>query len=163
MKEIEVKILEIDVDSVIEKLKSLGAEKEKEVDILAFHYDVDGVSLRLRKVGDKVEFTSKKDIESENAKIREELEVEVDDFEKMSEILESIGFIEKIELRKKRISYVLEDVRFEIDTYEGIPTFLEIEVPNEEKLFEMVSKLGFSVSDTKPWSWKKVLKHYGKL
>ena len=66
-------------------------------------------------------------------------------------------------MNKKRISYVLGDIRFEIDTYEGIPTFLEIEAPSEEILEEMVLKLGFSMKDTKPWNGKKVWKHYGKI
>ena len=165
MKEIEVKILEIDVDSVIKKLESLGAVKEGEFDIEASHYDFDkeGVSLRLRKIGEKVEFTSKKKIDSDRYKIRDEFQVEVDDFDKMDSLLKSIGLGDKIDLHKKRISYVLVDVRFEIDTYDGIPTFLEIEAPSEEELEETVEMLGFSMSDAKPWSWKKVLKHYGKI
>ena len=170
MKEIEVKILEIDVDKVVSKLVDIGAVKEGESDISASHYDFEdntlhksGISLRLRKWGDKIEFTSKKKLNSEHDKIREELQVEVNDFDEMDKILKSIGFGEKIDMNKKRISYVLGDIRFEIDTYEGIPTFLEIEAPSEEILEEMVLKLGFSMKDTKPWNGKKVWKHYGKI
>ena len=170
MKEIEVKILEINVDEIINKLESIGAKKEGSHQIIAHHYDFedkrlhkDGMSLRLRKWGDRIEFTSKKKLYADHDKIREELQVEINDFDEMDKLLKSIGLGEKVDMNKNRTSYVLGDARFEIDTYEGIPPLLEIEAPNEKILQEMVEKLGFSMSDTKPWSGRKVWKHYGKL
>lgn len=170
MKEIEVKILEIDIGDIIKRLKSIGAKKEGESTIDASHYDFEDkrlqknrLTLRLRKWGDKIEFTSKKKLHADNDKIREELQVEVSDFDKMNELLKGIGFKEKVDIKKKRISYVLEDIRFEIDTYEGIPPLLEIEAPSEKKLQNAVEKLGFSMKDTKPWSGARVWKYYGKV
>lgn len=169
MKEIEVKILEVDVEKVIERLKEIGAEKTLDTVQEVIIYDnaegtlSKGQLLRLRKNGEVTELTYKKRMGSGEWKVSDEREVHVSDFETARKILAGIGLKEIMRYTKKRITYHLDSVNFEIDTFPGIPTFLEIETESEELLEEYVQRLGFTMKDTKPWTGKDVLEHYGKL
>ena len=60
--------------------------------------------------------------------------------------------------QKHRISYELNGVKFEIDTYPNIPTFLEIEAPSEEIIQDYVQRLGFTMDDAKPFSFGDIKK-----
>ncbi|MBI2573474.1 class IV adenylate cyclase [Candidatus Woesearchaeota archaeon] len=173
MQEIEVKILEIDVNAIQKKLKQLGARKVFEGPMLASRFDTptdeleeEGKMLRLRQRGEITELTLKKKPQGEedkNAKVREEIELTVSDYATMKMILASIGLVESGIQEKHRISYALgDDVHIEIDTFPNLPTFLEIEAHSIKKIEEVVSLLGFTMEDTKPWSGKKVLEHYAQ-
>ncbi len=170
MNEIEVKILEIDAEGIIQKLEAWGAKKIFDGEIVASYFDFDSRELfkqdkllRLRRKGEKCELTFKKTLSLEKARIMDEFEVTLDDYGGTKKILFELGLKEYKRLAKHRLSYLFEGAHFEIDRYPEIPAYLEIEAPNLEKLEELVRKLGFSMSDTKPWSVKNVLEHYGKL
>ncbi len=172
MKEIEVKILEVNVKATISKLKKLGAKKiyEGKMDIRYFDttdrfLKSNGKMVRLRGKGKTVELTVKKKMNQESVKSNQEYEVLVSDFEKMHQILKELGFNELTNenTTKKRVSYAVGNVHFEFDTFQGIPTFLEIEATNKTTLQKWVKKLGYSWKDVKPWAGKDVLAHYGKI
>ncbi|MBN2458045.1 CYTH domain-containing protein [Candidatus Woesearchaeota archaeon] len=171
MKEIEVKILDINRKEVVEKLISLGAKKIFDGEIYALFFDFPDKTgkkntdnpernskktIRLRKMGDKVFLTIKEPIEHDAVKIREEHEVEVSDFEKTRKILESLGLSEWLTMKKHRTSYLVEDVHFELDKhhdqYEYVPEFLEIEARDIDTLYRYVELLGFKREDCKPWT-----------
>ena len=160
MKEIEVKIFNINKKELEKKLISLGAKKifEKELDALLFESKGKKLNktIRLRKEGKKVFFTTKSHVKSKRTKIREEYEIEVSDFEETKKILESLNFSPKLRLVKIRTSYKLGNTHFEFDKYKGkhnfIPEFLEIESPSEEKIYKYAKLLGFKEKDCKPWS-----------
>jgi adenylate cyclase class 2 len=169
MNEVEVKFLEIDKAALERKLQSLGAKKVFEGIITPFYFDFPNGSLRarnkvlrLRKKGSLVEFAIKEKKKSFGAKVAEETEVIVSDFENTRKILLSLGFREYARLPKKRISYALGPVHYELDTYDGMPTFLEVEAHSIKELKWAVNKLGFILKEAKPWSGREVLKHYGK-
>jgi len=169
MEEIEVKILEIDEKEVIERLRGLGARKIFDGDVITTYFDFEdkrlakeGKILRLRKKGDQVELTYKKKISKKEAKITDEYEVIVDRIDAVVEILEMVGLKEFHKSIKHRISYTKDNIHFEIDTYPGIPAFLEIEAQSVGELREYINKLGFSMDETLPWSIKDVLEYYGK-
>lgn len=169
MKEIEVKILEVDKEEVIKKLKELGAKKVFDGKIKTSYFDSDdewlkrdGKVLRLREKGRELKLTIKKGISKEEAKIMEEFEVGLDEFEPIKNILNGLGLKEIQKIVKHRASYVLGDMHFEFDTHTGIPTFLEIEGPSLEKVKDYVEILGYSMEDTKPWSVWDVLEYYEK-
>ncbi len=169
MHEIEVKILEISTSYITKKLESWGAKNVFEGEVDASYYDFsngrlkdNGLFLRLRKKGPTVELTLKQKVEQEEAKIMQEYEVGVTDFEIMQKILYGLGLLEIKVARKHRTSYLLDEVHFEFDTFPGIPTFLEIEAPTMERVREYVQKLGFSMQDAKPWSGGDVIKYYEK-
>ncbi|MBN1694912.1 class IV adenylate cyclase [candidate division WOR-3 bacterium] len=170
MKEIEVKILEINVEEVEKKLKEMGAEKVFEGEMVSIYFDFsdrllekEGKILRLRQKGGKVILTYKELITQDKAKIMDENELEVQDFDLMLEIFEKIGLSPLYKFKKYRTTYELNRTHFEIDKYPDIPAFLEIEAPDLYTINEMVSKLGFSGEEVNSYSIKEVLEHYGKL
>lgn len=169
MEEIEVKILNIDRQNVEEKLKSLGAKKVFEGVVDTHFFDFEnkklgkkGVLARVRKMGDKVYFTVKKKISDDLAKIREEYECEVSDFDEIIKGFRVLGLIETYSFRKMRISYVLEGVHFEFDKflsiYSFVPEFLEIEAKDIETIYKYALTLGFKKEDCKPYSIADIVK-----
>src|SRR5208337_370186 len=114
MKEIEVKIIEIDRKKVEETLTRLGAQKIFDGNIETLFFDFkDGRIinakdvLRLRKEQDKTELTYKKVSATQTAKVAEELSVEVSSLEIMKKILENLGLSEIETMKKHRTSYML--------------------------------------------------------
>lgn len=169
MKEIEVKILEINVDEIERKLRSLGAKQIFNGTLTNVYFDTKDKSLksknsvlRLRFDGKKTFLTLKEKISVGYSKIANELEVVMDDFDKMKSILNAMGFEKTMEYSKKRISYALDKVHFEIDFIGKIPPFLEIESEDEELIRKYVKSLGFKDSDAKNWTAKELMKHYEK-
>jgi adenylate cyclase class 2 len=170
LKEIEVKILEINVEEVEKKLKEMGAEKVFDGELVNIYFDFpekhlekEGKVLRLRKKDDKVILTFKKLITQEEAKVMNENELEVKDFGLMREVFKEIGLLPIYEFKKHRKTYELNQIHFEIDKYSDIPAFLEIEAPDLETIYKVISDLGFSKKDVNSYSIKEVLEYYNKL
>ena len=171
MKEIEIKILGIDRKAVEERLVRLGAKKILDGEIHALYYDFadaalknSGCALRLRLEGAKSVLCLKKFVESKEAKIREEHELEVSDFNTMKYLLEGLGLKVWLEMKKHRTSYELRGVHVEIDEYHDaynyIPGFLEIEGPDIETIYACAKLLGFTENDCKPWDILQVAEYY---
>lgn len=172
MQEVEVKIIDIDRGKVEATLKSLGASEtfEGEVETLFFDFPGDPISkaknlLRLRKRGDKNELTFKRFVADNTAKVREEYEVLVSDFDTTRVILESIGLKGFGHLKKHRISYALKDgVAVDLDKYEGdlahIPDLMEIEAKDTAELRSHLNLLGFRPQDAKPWTTFDLINYY---
>ena len=169
MREIEVKILEINVEEIRKKLLDLGAEKVFEGEIQMTSYDFPdnrlekkGEFIRLRKLGEKVELCHKGKKEDSHLKVREEIEITVNDFKDTVKILENIGLVKYYEGNKKRESYKLGKISFEIDFYPLIPPFLEIEAPSEEEVEKYVEKLGYTMKQTTNLSGYRLEKDYNE-
>ncbi|WP_051203847.1 class IV adenylate cyclase [Hugenholtzia roseola] len=170
MNEIEVKILEIDKNQVIEKLRRLGAIQTFEGELAAIYYDypentlgTEKKVLRLRKKGTTNELTFKAALpNSENsfAKEMQEEEVFVTDFEKMDLIIKHLGLVPIRSFSKKRTSFQYQDLHFEIDEYPNIPPLLEIEAQSKERLLEILSILGYNLDQTSNLSSFGILAHY---
>ena len=167
MQEIEVKILDIDEEKIINQLVTLGAKKifEGEIHALAFDFpdkrlDNEDSFVRVRTVGDKVELCFKGEKKDSQFKSREEIEVSVSGFKDTIQILEKIGLKKYHEGKKHRQSYKFEDARFEIDSWENIPPFLEIEAKTEEKVKEFVERLGYTMDQTSNWGYLTIEEHY---
>lgn len=171
MYETEIKILDINRRDIEEKLISLGAKKIFDDDIHALYYDSSdnrlhqsGGTFRLRREGSQAVLTFKVRIDDTTAKIREETEVSVSDFDAMRSILKSIGFFPWLEMKKHRTTYKLGSVHFELDKhtgeYEFIPEFLEIEGPDIATVYASASALGFSEEDCRPWDAVQVAEYY---
>ena len=171
MKETEVKILEVNRQKIERTLRSLDAKKvfDGEVETLLFDFP-DGIIikqknvLRLRKMQDKTELTFKKICITETAKTAEEYSVEVSNLETMEKILENLGLSIIDRTKKHRVSYTLDDARFDFDrylgTYDYIPEFLEIEAKNADLIHKYAALIGFKTKDCLPWSTTDLIKHY---
>ena len=145
--EYEIRVLEIEKESIVRKLESLGAIKKGEYNQKRYVYDLIPVQkdkwIRLRTNGIETTLTYK-DIESDTIDGTKEVEFKVDSFEVANEFLNKIGFIARSYQENKRIQYTLDNVEIDIDTWPMIPTYLEIEGNSEEEVNNMVKKLGLS-------------------
>ena len=152
-KEIEARFLEINKDDLISKLRKLGAvdEGEKFLEEIIFYdpefkwRDVERKFVRLRKLGDVTKLTYKQNKE-ETIDSTTEIELEVSDMHKTEELLEAIGLVAYRHQEKKRHSFHLGKAIFDIDSWPKIPTFLEIEGPDEQTIRDAAQKLGLEWS-----------------
>ena len=145
--EYEIRVLEIEKESIVKKLESLGAIQKGEYNQKRYVYDLKPIQkdkwIRLRTNGIETTLTYK-DIESNTIGGTKEVEFKVDSFEVANEFLNKIGFMPRNYQENKRIQYTLDNVEIDIDTWPMIPTYLEIEGNSEEEVNNMVKKLGLS-------------------
>lgn len=162
--EFEVKILEINVDEIVKKLGSLGAKKIIERKMRRYVYDIEpgnpNLWLRLRDDGERITLTVK-EIKGKGVDGTKEIEVDVDNFEKMNEILNKLGFFHKAYQENKRISYKLGSIEIEIDFWPKIPAYLEIEGESVEDVEKTVEFLGFKMSQTTTLNTYEIYKNKG--
>jgi len=172
MKEIEIKIIEIDRKRVEDNLATLGAAKtfDGDVETWFFNFQDDTITrarnlLRLRRIGDETVLTLKTFVESQSAKVRNEYEVSISDFETMCLILESIGLVSTWRMEKHRTSYRLKSgVEVDIDKYAGeyshIPELLEIEGKDVETIHLHAKLLGFQPEECRSWTTFDLIDYY---
>lgn len=148
--EYEARVLEINVEEVEKKLRELGAVKEEVHDFRRHTYDLKPAEemswIRLRTNGKKTTLTIK-EVTSHTVDGTKELEVEVEDFDEMNRILERLGFNYKSYQENRRISYKLDGVCVEIDSWPLIPTYMEIEGKSEEDVYRVAEMLGYKKED----------------
>ena len=174
MKEIEIKIIEIDRKKVEDSLATLGAAMtfDGSVETRFFDFQENTITrarnlLRLRRVGNKTDLTFKKFVENESAMVRDEYEVSVSDFETMRLILESLGLISTWRMEKHRTSYVLSGgTHVEIDKYSGefayIPELIEIEGRDISTIRAHAKLLGFGPDDCRSWTTFDLVDYYSR-
>ncbi|MDD7765234.1 MAG: class IV adenylate cyclase [Peptoniphilaceae bacterium] len=156
-KEMEVKILNIDVLKVIEKLNFLGAkflheENQKNYHIFSSKIDIipKGSYLRIRELLSKngevlhCELTYKENIANKSFRENNEFNANFSDTKTMLEILKFLGYdIVKIG-EKNRISFEFMDSIIDIDTWnkEIYPyPYMEIETESFENLYKILNLL----------------------
>ncbi len=164
MKELETRIVDIDVDDIRNKLISLGGEKVKSEDQVNEIYDFEDGRLlsakgyaRIRTTVDRIQgketvfMTTKKMLSQNTFKVMEENEVIVDNKEMARRIFTSLGLKLQESISKYRESYKINDSLVEIDindkSFCPFP-YLEIETTSVEKLEEIVKLLGYTLEDT---------------
>ena len=164
MKELETRIVDIDVDDIRNKLISLGGEKVKSEDQVNEIYDFEDGRLlaakgyaRIRTTVDRIKgketvfMTTKKMLSQDTFKVMEENEVIVDNKEMARRIFTSLGLKLQESISKYRESYKINDSLVEIDindkSFCPFP-YLEIETTSVEKLEEIVKLLGYTLEDT---------------
>jgi len=166
-KEIETRFLEIDKDELIKKLVSLGAtdKGEEKLDEIIFHA-VDGSwvgkrkFVRIRKTKNKIELTYKENVEQTVDSARE-IELEISDMDKCSQLLEKIGLKAMRRLEKYRHTFKLNDVTIDIDTWPKIPVYVEVEGPSVEAVQNACKQLGLDWEKRFDGDAREVFKKYG--
>lgn len=145
--EYELRVLEIDIDNVIKSLEKIGAERIGAFEQKRYVYDfkpaVKGKWIRLRSNGIENTLTIKEII---NNKIdgTKELEIEVSSFEETNKILNKLGYKHRSFQENNRIEYKLNNVKFDIDTWPMIPTYLEIEGKDELEIKKALNLLNLT-------------------
>lgn len=170
MKEIELKVLEIDVKNLEKKLKALGAKKILPLTLIREKlYDTPDHKIsslerlfRLRQEGRKTYITYKYGHKFKgHFRTNHELEIDVSNFDETDKLLTQLGFIHLQHREKQRLSYKLGKVRIEIDKYPPIPAYAEFEGPAKQTK-SLLQKLGIDIKNTNILTVAGVLKHYKK-
>jgi len=167
--EIEAKFFDVDPKQIEAKLATAGAQKlgdflyrSKSFDFPGFPLDAQAAWVRLRDEGDQVMLAFKKRLGavthdgSTTDTGMQEIEVEVDDYDKTALLLESIGMVLKFAQEKKRTRWVLGDIQFDIDEWPRLKPYLEIESTSWEKVDEGVRLLGLDPTSKKLFSTTQV-------
>lgn len=149
MQEIEVKILDIDKQKTILVLESLWAKKIYDGIIEWFFFkNTEGKKIRLRKTNTGNNVNYKKRLPSNYAIANVEFETSIWSVKTMKNILQEIWFLEYGYSKKYRTSYCIDNIIFDIDTYEWIPDVLEIEGTSQKWMEQWLDYLGYRLGDT---------------
>lgn len=142
--EYECRILEINKEEFIGKLEKAGAIKIGEYFQKRYVYDFNPVIsnkwIRLRTNGKKTTLTIK-EITDKTVDGTKELEIEVSSFDDTNNILNELRYKPRNYQENSRISYMLDDVEIDIDTWPLIPTYAEIEGSSKECVDNLLKKL----------------------
>lgn len=164
MKEIEVKVLNINPEKIEEKLISLKAKKIKNEHQVNLIYDTPTFRLhnehkgyariRIKRNLDnnslKTMLTVKKNISTDDVRQNIEHEVEIDNCDEMKKILVDLGYELKHRGEKHRISYMYDNILFEIDTWnkETYPEpYLELEVKDKKDIKKAAELLNLDMKN----------------
>lgn len=166
-KEIETRFLDIDKDTFVKKLISLGAvDKGEEKLEEAIFYDQEmswkgkGRFVRLRKTKGKTKLTYKSN-QKQKVDSAQEIELEVSDFNKCTELFSNIGLKAIRQIEKYRHTFEFGDVIIDIDTWPKIPAYAEIEGPSIESLKKFCEKFNLDWNKRFDGDAREVFKHYG--
>ncbi len=174
MLEKEIKILEIDVDKLCKKLDKLGAIRTFEGVIHDVYYDFPDTEenlkmennkrmFRVRKKGEEHIYTIKrkrKYMRKEWVVAKDEHETPITNVESFSRVLEKYGMTKTREKIKHRISYAFKWAEFDIDTYDEIPAFLEIEEKSREHIDAWIKILKLEKKEVLLGGSRKIFAHY---
>jgi len=157
-REIEVRFLEIDKEKLISRLLELGAKDYGESLLNEVILDkgtddwnqnaTDNKFVRVREGHGKTYITYKHH-QTLAADGTEEIELEINDFNKAVQFLEKVGLKICRHQQKLRHKFSLNGVVVDIDTWPKIPTYVELEGESEESLKEAAAILNLD--------WDKVV------
>ena len=161
--EIEAQFLDIDKDEIRKRLKKLGAKLVKpEVLMKRVVFDLGSHSfVRVRDEGQgKIVMTYKKIDDDNSIMGTKEINLVLDDYENGVLMLKCCGLTPKAEQESYRETWEYGEVEMCIDTWPWIPTFIEIEGPNEKIVWDTAKELGLDKSKAKFGSVDSTYKHY---
>ena len=161
--EYEVRVLEIDVVEIKNKLNKLNAKLVEDSFQRRYLYDFNPVNpdkwIRLRTNGNTTTLTIK-DVKSSKIDGTHEMEIEVSDFDSTNEILKELGYTPRGIQENKRIKYDLNGVEVDIDKWPLIPTYLEIEGKTEEEVYKTLELLGIEKDKAISLNTQSIYKEY---
>ena len=162
--EYEVRVLNIKKEKIIKKLEELHAEFQWDLIQKRYVYDfipnIESKWIRLRTNGKKTTLTIK-NLVSYEIDGTQELEIEVDNFERCNLILKELGYVPKGYQENRRRQYLLNGVEVDIDSWPLIPDYLEIEGPSEEAVYNALESLGFKREDATSRDVEGIFLDYG--
>ena len=90
-----------------------------------------------------------------------ETELEVSNVKEANSLLGALGYVYKSYQEKERITYFFDGYELDIDTWPGIPSYVEIEGKSEADLEKIINKLGYSMKDTVSCTADEIYIKYG--
>lgn len=137
--ELEVKVPCEDLAGLEKRLKKMGASHVEDLDQVDLYFSHPGrdfgmtdEALRLRRENERTVITYKGPKLDRDTKLREEIELGVEDLDRMSLVLERMGFRQVIRIAKKRTVYELQGIHFCLDRLPGLGDFVEMEWQGED-------------------------------
>lgn len=151
-REIEVRFLEVDVPKLTARLRELGAEDRGE-ELLqeVIFYDSEFRWLKERKrvrlrTTRRGTFLTYKHFQELAATGTMEIELKVDNLSAAKDFLLAIGLAAVREQEKRRHTFTLDGVTVDIDTWQGVPSYVELEGGSEKSLQHAAQALGLDWS-----------------
>ncbi|WP_028478607.1 class IV adenylate cyclase [Nocardia sp. CNY236] len=161
--EYEAKFLSVDIEDIRKKLADLGATQSFPRTLLTrkiFENDslAAGAWVRLRDEGTRSTLTLKRVTDSTTIDGTTEIETIVADLKAMADILTHVGLREVRYQENYREEWQLGEILFDLDTWPDLPTFLEIEGPDETAVRSAAADLGLDYSAARFGSVDEVYK-----
>ena len=163
--EFETQVLNIDEKDIRAKLEKIGAKVDKEKLQRRWVFDIKSNSgvewIRLRTDGEKTTVCHKSR-QDDTISGTKENEVEVNDFDKMAELLSSLSFyFDKYYQEDIKQEFFLDGIEFKIDKWPMIPPILEIEAGSEADVKKGLRLLGLEAKDIGQQGYLEIYKKYG--
>ncbi|WP_411091343.1 class IV adenylate cyclase [Streptomyces sp. 049-1] len=152
--EYEAKFLAVDTAALQTKLTALGAVQAFPRALLVRSiFETDsferGTWIRLRAEGTRSTLTLKQVTDGTRIDGTREIETEVSDLDATADILRHAGLAEVRYQENFREEWRLGEVVFDFDTWPGLPTFLEIEGPDETAVRQAAALLDLDYSEAR--------------
>ena len=162
--EIECRLLEVNVEDFIEKIKAHGATFVGDWIQIRYIYDFNPVKenswIRLRTNGVETTLTIK-EIQSSSIDGTKESEIVVSDFHTTDELLNKLGYHARSKQENRRIRYMLDDVEIDIDFWPMITPYVEFEGKSEQAIKNLCKKLDLDFNKLSTLDVDKLYKYYG--
>ena len=160
--EIEAQFLDINKDEIRTKLKNLGAELIKPEVLMkrVVFYTGEHSFARVRDEGDKIVMTYKNISDDFSILGTKEINITVNNYDDAVLFMKSCGLEVKAVQETLRETWAYQDAEICIDTWPWLPTFIEVEGPSEESVWQVASELGLEKSNAKFGSVDTTYQHY---
>lgn len=161
--EYEATFLNIDVAALQNRLTELGAARSLPRTLLTrkiFESDNldDGQWVRLRDEGARSTLTLKQVTDAGSIEGTKEIETEVGDLHAMADILRRVGLREVRYQENYREEWQWGEVAFDFDTWPDLPTYVEIEGPDEASVRQAAAALGLDYAEARFGSVDEIYK-----
>ena len=153
--EIEAKFLDIDHAKFRAKLRELGAVRTKKPTLMtrAVFEDATGEMTarggwaHVRDEGNQITMSYK---QTNNFSLTgtSEICLKVDNFANAVEFLKNIGLKQKSFQETRRESWTLDGAEIDLDEWPWLPSFIEIEAPDEKIFASVAKKLGLNLANS---------------
>lgn len=124
-----------------------------------------GAYLRLRREERRFELIFKQKVKGSHQGVKSEIEISSpireNEWENTAEMLTKLGLKKIVVQEKKRVSYTYPPFRYDMDTWPGVPTYLEVEAPSPKGVLQAIALLGFTKRDAVSVSAAEVFEMYG--
>ena len=161
--EIEAQFLGVDKNDIRKKLRNIGAELVKPEVLMkrTVFYTGEHSFARVRDEGEgKIVMTYKNVSDDKSILGTKEVNVEIDNYNNGILFMKGCGLEIKAEQESYRETWKYGNVEICIDTWPWIPTFIEIEGPSEDEVWETAVKLRLKKDDAKFGSVDTTYQYY---
>lgn len=173
MIELEIKVPCADLSTLVSRLHDLGARHVEDLEQEDVYFNSPmhdfgrtDEALRLRRENERCRITYKGPKLDKDTKMREEIELEIEDLTKMSLVLERLGFSPVLRVPKCRTVYSYGNLEVCIDRVEGLGDYVELEYAGDDldagKQEIMRAKLALGLEGNERRSYLELLMEKGK-